>query len=232
MKPTELVPRTRRKVTRPYAVDHGERRNQIAQVTADLIAREGLEAATIRRIAAEFRGPTKLVTYYFADKHELLLWTYHSLAASSEQDVADVVAQDPTDLIGFLFALSPIDEKRIKLWKVYLAFWDWAARDPALAEPHRRQFALTLARIEQIIKARYAGRKGLHSVGERVTAIVQGIAIQTLMDKKRWSAARIRRRLTEEINCLLGAVPKRALERRRSRARQARGHLRGPDVQP
>jgi TetR/AcrR family transcriptional repressor of bet genes len=204
LRPSELVPRTRQKVTRFCAVDHDVRRSQIAQVAVELIAREGLEAATIRRIAAEFHGPTKLVTYYFADKHELLLWVYQSLSASRMRNVGEVIARDPTDLVEVLFALSPVDAQRINLWRVYLAFWDWAARDSALAEPHRRQFEIARQRIEQIIEARYGKREDLDSVSERILAILQGIAIQTLMDQQRWPAARIRRRLTEEVDSLLG----------------------------
>jgi TetR/AcrR family transcriptional repressor of bet genes len=202
---SELLPRPRQKVTRLCAVDHDERRSQIVQVAVDLIAREGLEAATIRRIAAEFHGPTKLVTYYFADKHELLLWVYQSLSVSSLRNVSDVIARDPADLVAILFALSPIDEKRINLWKVYLAFWDWAARDPAVTRPHRRQFEIALRRIAQAIETRYGKREDLDSVSERILAIVQGIAIQTLMDQERWPPARVRLRLTEEVNSLLGA---------------------------
>jgi hypothetical protein len=120
------------------------------------------------------------------------------------RNVNEVVARDPADLVGLLLALSPVDEKRINLWKVYLAFWDWAARDSALTKPHRSQFEIALQRIEQIIEARYGRREDLDSVSERILAIVQGIAIQTLMDHERWPAARIRLRLTEEVNSLLG----------------------------
>ena len=118
---------------------------------------------------------------------------------------SDVIARDPADLVAILFALSPIDEKRINLWKVYLAFWDWAARDPAVTRPHRRQFEIALRRIAQAIETRYGKREDLDSVSERILAIVQGIAIQTLMDQERWPPARVRLRLTEEVNSLLGA---------------------------
>jgi TetR/AcrR family transcriptional regulator, transcriptional repressor of bet genes len=199
------MPRPCRKNPPLRAVNRNVRRGKIAQVAVDLIAREGLEAATIRRIAAELRGPTKLVTHYFADKRELLLWTYQSLSLSGARNVAAVVARDPTDLVGFLFALSPVDEKRTKLWKVYLAFWDRARRDPALVQLHRKHFKSGLARIAQIIEARHGKHHNLESVIERISAVVHGVAIQALMDGNHWSAARIRRRLTEEVHSLLDA---------------------------
>jgi hypothetical protein len=45
------------------ALDHDKRRRDIAWITIDLIAREGLEAATIRRIAAEAGCNTTAITH-------------------------------------------------------------------------------------------------------------------------------------------------------------------------
>jgi TetR/AcrR family transcriptional regulator, transcriptional repressor of bet genes len=196
------------KIARMPTVDHDERRRRIAEITVDVIAREGLEAATIRRIAAELNGPTKLVTYYFADKHELLRWTYQSLAEQGVCNVGRVLERDPTDIVGSLFAMSPADEQGARLWRVYIAFWDWAARDPVVAELHRKHFDLALQRTAQIITARNGERVDLESVTERINAVVQGISIQALMDKDRWSAERIRSRLAEEVNALLGEAPR------------------------
>jgi len=60
-------------------VSHDDHRRHIADVTVGIIAREGLEAATVRRIAAEVGCSTTVITHYFSDKHELLLWTYRLL---------------------------------------------------------------------------------------------------------------------------------------------------------
>jgi len=45
----------------------------ITRVAAEVIACEGVEAATVRRVSAVAGYSTSIVTYYFADKHELLL---------------------------------------------------------------------------------------------------------------------------------------------------------------
>jgi AcrR family transcriptional regulator len=185
-------------------VDHDERRRRIAEVTIEVIAREGLEAATIRRIAAELNGPTKLVTHYFVDKRELLLWAYQTLAQQHDRHATAAMAQDPTDILGALLAMTPVDEARSKHWRVYLAFWDCAARDPSIAELQRQQIELALRRLAGIIRARSGERPDLESVCERLNAVVQGLAIQALMDPQRWSAERLRARLAEEVAVVLG----------------------------
>jgi AcrR family transcriptional regulator len=186
------------------AVDHDERRRRIAEVTVDVIAREGLEAATIRRIAAELGGPTKIVTHYFADKQQLLVWAYRSLAEQSQRYLDEVIARDPTDIVGVLMAMTAVDESQTLLWRVYLAFWDRAARDPFFAELQRTQIDLALKRIAEIIRARNGERQDLESESQRLNALVQGISLLALAEKERWSPERTRGTLADEVEVVLG----------------------------
>jgi len=198
------------------AVDHDERRRRIAEVTVDVIAREGLEAATIRRIAAELGGPTKIVTHYFADKQQLLVWAYRSLAEQHQREVTLAVANDPSDLVGGLLAMTAADESRVLLWRVYLAFWDRAARDPLIAELQRTQINLALKRIGGFIQARNGDRPDVESVSQRLNALVQGISILALVQKERWSEDRIRSILAEEVEIVLGSAATVITDRRYS----------------
>lgn len=189
--------------SRSSTIDHDQRRRRIAEVAVDIIAREGLESATIRRIAAELNGPTKLVTHYFADKQQLLIWTYRSLAEQGERHIGEVVAQSSTDLLASLFAMTPMDERQTQLWRVYVAFWDLASRDPVIAELQRTYINLSVLRIAEILRGLIDDTRDLESLSERLNAIVHGIGIQTLMDKDRWSAERIRSRLADEVAAIL-----------------------------
>jgi len=191
------------------AVDHDERRRRIAEVTVDVIAREGLEAATIRRIAAELGGPTKIITHYFADKQELLVWAYRSLAEQSERYLTEVIARDPTDIVSALMAMTAVDESQTLLWRVYIAFWDRAARDLFFAELQRAQINLALKRIAEIIRARNGEREDVESVSQRLNALVQGISLLALADRERWSPERVRGTLADEVEVVLGRASAR-----------------------
>jgi TetR/AcrR family transcriptional regulator, transcriptional repressor of bet genes len=188
------------------AVDHDERRRRIAEVTVDVISREGLEAATIRRIAAELGGPTKIITHYFADKQQLLDWVYRSLAEQSRRYLDEVVARDPADLVAALMAMTAVDQNQIMLWRVYVAFWDRAARDPFFADLQRTQIDLALKRIADVIRARNGERQDLESKSQRLNALVQGISLLALADQERWSPERTRATLADEVALLLGSA--------------------------
>src|SRR4051812_3933051 len=60
----------------PKIVDIDERRQELTDAAARLIARAGLGAATLREVAAEAGLTTGALTHYFADKRELLHSTF------------------------------------------------------------------------------------------------------------------------------------------------------------
>jgi AcrR family transcriptional regulator len=182
-------------------VDHDERRRRIAEVTAAVIAHEGLDAATIRRIAAELGGPTKIITYYFAEKQELLHFTWQHIAQQYSDQVA---ALAPTDIIGRLMAMAVADEAGVTRWRVYAAFWDRAARDPVFADLQRRHIALALEQIAEMARALGVAPDQVERVSLLLNATVQGIAVQALADRELWSADRIRAALTDQVEMLLG----------------------------
>jgi AcrR family transcriptional regulator len=186
------------------AVDHDERRRRIAEVTVDVIAREGLEAATIRRIAAELGGPTKIITHYFADKQEMLVWVYRVISERCQHYVRGVITRDPTDIVGALMAMTAIDGFQTQLWRVYIAFWDRAARDPFFANLQREQIDLALKVIADVLRARHGERADIESISQRLNALVQGISILALAEKDRWSVESTRRAIADEVELLLG----------------------------
>ena len=67
----------------PKVVDIQERRAELAAAAAQLIARAGVGAATLRDVAAEAGWTTGALTHYFADKRELLLFTFTIVAGAT-----------------------------------------------------------------------------------------------------------------------------------------------------
>jgi TetR/AcrR family transcriptional regulator, transcriptional repressor of bet genes len=184
-------------------VDHNARRQRIAEVTAEVIAREGLDAATIRRISAELGGPTKIITYYFSDKQELLRFTWEHMAELYYQKVT----HEPADIIDSLLAMTTADEKSILRWRVYVAFWDRATRDPEFAELQRSHMDMTLQLLGNIVRSLDPDRGDVERVSLLLNALVQGISLQSLVDPQRWPAERIRAALMEQVALLLPKAP-------------------------
>jgi AcrR family transcriptional regulator len=188
------------------ALDHDKRRRDIAWITIDLIAREGLEAATIRRIAAEAGFSTTAITHYFVDKQELLVWTFQNLSAEGEQQFKDALRYDSTDLIGALLTMVPWCPTNIRRWKAYLAFWDEAARNPELAVLLAESTNAGTKFLQQLIKPKVAAQASLEKAGQLLNAIIQGRALQMLVDRQNWNENRIRAALEEALNLVVSTA--------------------------
>ncbi len=181
-------------------VNHEERRQQIAEITAGVIAREGLEAATLRRISAEFGGHTRVVTYYFPDKYELLRFTWEHAA---QQHLGSLRDDRSASLVDALLDMTACDERRAVRWRVYVAFWELAAREPESAERQRRHLSEVLRRIGDMIRVTDPAIEDVEHISLSLNALVQGISLQALVDPNRWPADRIRAALAEQVEMLL-----------------------------
>lgn len=190
----------------PRRIDHDGRRRDVAEITCTLIASHGVEWATVRRVAQAARCSTKVVSHYFNNKHELLLFAYRASADSSRARVNSVIERDPADLQGCLEALLPLDGPSLRDWQVWIAFWGMVVGDAKFEREHRRYIHTALQLLVSAMTAKwgqraFGGRKQCEREARRLFALLNGIAVQAVMDPKavpsrvqrRWIAAEIHR---------------------------------------
>src|SRR5947209_7848817 len=101
----------------PRRVDHEERRRQITDALLRIASTRGLQAVTMREVAAEAGVSLRLVQYYATDKHTLLLGGLAELAARLDRRVKVRAAARGGSLTGrgvlevVLGAVLPDDEQ-------------------------------------------------------------------------------------------------------------------------
>jgi TetR/AcrR family transcriptional regulator, transcriptional repressor of bet genes len=184
-------------------VDHERRRRRIAEVAIDVIASDGLSAATVRRIAINAGFSTTAITHYFADKQELLGWTFQQLADLGIDRFAEVVARDPADIVGSLMTMTASDAGTIRRWRAYIAYWDQAARDPVIAAHLQASSDAGLQSIASVVRARLGESVDLLKISRLLSAVVQGISLQVLVHQEEWSEDKVRGLLTEQVETVL-----------------------------
>jgi len=109
----------------PKVVDIGTKRAQFVDASLDLIASEGLAAATMRRIAAKAGATTGAVTHYFAGREALLLEAVraaHYAAGGRMQDAAQRGLSSAARLEAVVLQALPLDAVRMREWRVWAAF--------------------------------------------------------------------------------------------------------------
>ena len=128
----------------PKSVDPLARQEEFITASWNVIARVGLAAASLRRVAAEAGCTTGSLTHYFSDRQALLTATLRQahFAAGKRMKTA---AQDATTDFGRLRAVLleslPLDATRLREWKVWLCFWGAAMNDDQLSGEDARRYA-------------------------------------------------------------------------------------------
>jgi AcrR family transcriptional regulator len=187
----------------PRIIDHDARRAALASLAADLIAQGGVEAATVRAIAAAGGFSTKVVSHYFQDKRALLLLTYRFAA-----DDSAVLAEAVADARAHLLSLLPISDRMVRNWKVWLAFWAFAISDPAFAAEQRRQVERARAAVAAALgrDPRFTGlsASAREAAARELVTTVIGVALQAAFDPGDWPPERQALALGDRLEAVCG----------------------------
>ncbi|MEZ5217940.1 MAG: TetR/AcrR family transcriptional regulator [Ilumatobacteraceae bacterium] len=182
----------------PKVIDHDERRRQVSAAAGRIVADEGTDALTIRRVAEALDCSTAVVSYYFRDKDELLLHTYRTSALDARARISAIEERDPGDVRGILHAILPLDRVRADAWKIWLSFFGIALGRPELSAEQQQRILATEVTVERAL--RVASSRGdlapgldLGAEAKALLGLAIGIAAQASFDPRRWTrAAQIR----------------------------------------
>ncbi|MEV5435933.1 TetR family transcriptional regulator C-terminal domain-containing protein [Streptomyces sp. NPDC052682] len=113
------------------------RRRRIAEAVWRIAAEQGLDAASMRRVAAEARVSLRVVQYHFDSKHALLVDALRLLHEENERLARARIPYDMTEPRALLRALLdeflPLDGQRAFALRVFTAYYARSLTDPALA---------------------------------------------------------------------------------------------------
>jgi TetR/AcrR family transcriptional regulator, transcriptional repressor of bet genes len=188
-------------------VDHAQRRRELVAATWAVVAAEGIEAATVRRIAEEAGCTTGRITHYFADKEEVLVAALRQVhrAAGKRMLAAIGPRGGRAALRAVLAEALPLDEERILEWRVWLAFWGSAATSTRLqAEQHERyrEWRGLLNRV--LATAQLPAGIDLDRLTDQIVALVDGFGLQGVLHA--WEPEQLVGRLNDAVDALIRAA--------------------------
>lgn len=175
----------------PRFVDHDQRRDFVTEVAAALIAESGVEALTVRRVAAAAGFSTTVVSHYFEDKRDLLRSTFRAAAHRASQHFETAARAEGRTVTSCLEALLPLDDTTRRDWQLFIAFWAMAASDEELNLEHRRRLRSARTRIFRVLSEDYGtDRDDLRAAASGLLTTVHGIATQAMFDPDYWTPRR------------------------------------------
>ena len=183
----------------PKVVDHEQRRAELAAAVWRLVSTEGLDAITVRRVAAEAGWSTGALVHYFADKESLVLFAFRTVADRVGSRV-ERLAQDSSDPLELARALLveglPLDADRRAEVRVWFAFLGLALTRPSLAKAQRVGYRAWRSRLEQLLRqAQLEGRidpeVDCELEAAELVALVDGLAVQATFEPRTLSSERL-----------------------------------------
>ncbi len=184
----------------PKVVDHAARRAELVDAAWRVIADEGLEAATVRRIAQAAGCTTGLVTHYFDTKDDMLVAALREVHSRAGQRMirhlggADIEAV----LLAVILDALPMDQDRQLEWKVWLAFWGRAAAEERLRQEQQRRYAEWRGLLGKLIRqARpHDTPADRRTTVDLIAGAIDGLGIQATLEPAKFTNARQRRAAT------------------------------------
>jgi TetR/AcrR family transcriptional repressor of bet genes len=149
----------------PRQVDHAQRRGELADALWRIAERDGLAAATVRRVAAEAGVSVGMVQHYFSTKDEMLLFALRWVGEEFTGRITAKVGalpepRDPYDVVWTVLSERLPSRPRERLYVQALVAWLGRSVDnPELA--HFMAEGTTVLRgylVAQLRQAQEAGR--------------------------------------------------------------------------
>lgn len=181
----------------PKRVDHLAQRRSIAEAAIRVIDQVGLEGARLRDVAQAGQVTTGAVTHYFGSKDEVLEAAMAEVVRRILGRQADqAMGREPIEgLIEGACAFLPLDEERLRDWRVWFAFWGRAAVDPRYRALHRSYYADITASLTRSLNQLRSGGRLAHegpaeAFADAIVAAVDGVGVRATHEPGDWPAER------------------------------------------
>jgi AcrR family transcriptional regulator len=184
------------------------RSDRIVDGAITVIARDGLDALSIRRVAAEAGVAIGTVQYHHPTRAELVLAALQRTA--QRQQVRSMAApRDPTitaTIVARLALLLPHDEPSREEAIVWVALAAAAARDPLVGPHQRRLVKQTVSAIEALLdRAIQSGELpdtvDTSDLADRIHVVVEGYLLHTVASAG-WISSRAERQFRATLTTL------------------------------
>jgi AcrR family transcriptional regulator len=168
----------------PKAVNAAEKRAKFVEALWRVIRKEGLRAATLRRVAREARCTTGALTHYFPNRDALLVEALsgaHMAARVRLLTIDDKKGASWSRLEALILEALPLDAIRAGEWRTRLAFWGEAIGSAALRQQNARRFSEWSAFLDSELAVFIADDKLRAQEIALLMALVDGFAVRLVL---------------------------------------------------
>ncbi len=189
---------------RAESLDAEERRVQILEATARLIARKGFHNVRVADIARECGTSTGTVHYHFPSKDETLRAALRLYADRFHAQLDDEFRRsgNTVEMLRRLIEVQlPASEADLDEWSVWIQSWNEAMLQPELRQEHRLVYGRWRAIVVNLLTRGQgeglAAGVDVDALAGRFTGMVDGLAIQVVTGSGDMTVDRMRELLLD-----------------------------------
>jgi len=209
----------------PKQVDHDDRRRELAEAAFRVVARTGVDGASLRLVSQEAGWSIGSMRHYFATRSELLAFALRHAAHRIEDRIAALPAEHtPLEHLREVAAeLLPLDAARREEAQVYVAFLARATVAPDLApmagETWRRLHEPLVRHVAAAIRSgERAGDLDPEREASRLHALIDGLTLHVLTAPGNAPPELARAAVEDHLTALQATAGRHPSRRRRRRA--------------
>jgi AcrR family transcriptional regulator len=169
----------------PKKVDHLQRRALIADALVRVAARQGLEAVSLRHVAAEAGVSAGMVQHYFRTKDEMMAFALSAVREVNEARITAAVAElgdnpAPRDLLrAMIRAVLPLDDESRRYGRVAIAFLAYTSVRPEAGAGLRTESGQMIDFVADLIRTGSSTADPVGAAGA-LLAVMEGLGMQLL----------------------------------------------------
>ncbi len=197
----------------PKIVDHDEKRKQIAEAAWNIIGKEGVEKASIRRVAAEAGMSSGALRHYFSTQDEMLLFIMNYYLEEGKKRSQNIEwSENPVQAVEeVLLELVPIDEEK----KIETSVW-WILALRSLTSDTIKDkkdemtdgtYELANSMIEILaLKGVLSDSMNAELEKSRLTALIEGLSIHALLRPDVYSPEKVKEVIRYHLETLCNKI--------------------------
>jgi AcrR family transcriptional regulator len=191
----------------PKVVDHSIRRDEIAHVACQVVARYGFEQATVARIARAAGYTTGMVAHYFESKQDIILAALRLMLLRIEQRLTRERKTEEANLSDVLSEALAVDAQRFSECAFWMAFWGQVSADLKLRRLNvwvHREYLRLFARCFAQYWPEWAAwpRSVRDQVLRSMVTHINGLTASAVTSPRDWPAAKQVEQLRLQLDLL------------------------------
>ncbi len=174
-----------------------ERRERILQAMAQCVVEEGIQGASLRKVAKRANATTGMITHYYRSKDDLIVEALKAAGARFRQSLATAGIKPGINRLQKRFELRMASQKTdgVPSWKYWLEYWAAATRSEDLRKHHVEMSRAGTASMTEDVEQAIADGDAKQSMDPNLAAgithaLYYGLGILTTLDPEIYTQQR------------------------------------------